>query len=150
LYWSVFEQEGRLGDICPEGAFGHRGEKERMYRILDGSENGIVGIKVESKLTLEEYELLHSYLKQVRLEVGPINFLCDMADFEGRNSQALWEEMTSHLPGLRDYGRIAVVGDRQWLECGTNVGEPWLETQLKYFLPNQIDEAWNWVKGRDA
>lgn len=121
-----------------------------MYRILDGSENGIVGIKVESKLTLEEYELLHSYLKQVRLEVGPINFLCDMAGFEGRNSQALWEEMTSHLPGLRDYGRIAVVGDRQWLERGTNVGEPWLETQLKCFLPDQIDEAWNWVRGRDA
>jgi hypothetical protein len=127
-----------------------RVKRSVMYRILDSSENGIVGIRVESKLTSEEYELLNAYLEQLMQEVGPIHFLCDMADCEGMNSQALWEEMTCHLRSLREYNRIAVVGDRQWLECGTKVAEPWLQTQLKYFLPDQIDEAWNWVRGRDA
>jgi hypothetical protein len=127
------------------------GERQCMYRILDGSDNGIVGIKVESKLTPEEYELLNAYLEQLMREVGPINFLCDMVDFSGMNSQALWEELIHHLPNVRDYQRIAVVrGERRWLECGTNVFEPWLKTQLKYFTPDQIDEAWHWVKGRDA
>ena len=118
-----------------------------MYRILDGSENGIVGIRVESKLTLEEYELLNSYLEQLMQEVGSMNFLCDMAAFEGLNSQALWEEMTCGIRNLHNYQKIAVVGDRRWLECGTKVFEPWHKTQLKYFTPNQIDEAWHWVKG---
>ena len=118
-----------------------------MYRILDGSENGIVGIKVESKLTAEEYELLNSYLEQLMREMGPINFLCDMADFPGMNSQALWEELIRHLPNVRDYQKIAVVGNRRWLECGTSVFEPWLKTQLKHFTSDQIDEAWHWVKG---
>lgn len=121
-----------------------------MYRILDGSDNGIVGIKVESKLSSEEYELLNAYLEQLRLEGGPINFLCDMVDFSGVNSQVLWEELIRHLRNIQDCQRIAVVGDRQWLECGTNVVDPWLQTQLKYFLPDQIDEAWNWMRGRDA
>lgn len=118
-----------------------------MYRILDGSENGIVGIRVESKLTPEEYDLLNSYLEQLMQDVGPINFLCDMADFEGLNSQALWEEMTCHLRNLQGYQRIAVVGNRRWLEGGTTVVEPWRKTQLKIFTPDQTDEAWNWVKG---
>lgn len=118
-----------------------------MYRILDRSDNGIVGIKVESKLNAEEYELLNAYLEQLRLEVGPINFLCDMAEFPGMNCQALWEELIRHLRNIRECQRIAVVGDRRWLECGTKVFEPWLQTQLKYFSPDQIDEAWNWVKG---
>jgi hypothetical protein len=128
----------------------HRWRRKCMYRILDGSENGILGIKVESKLTAEEYELLNSYLEQLMQDVGPINFLCDMADFEGLDSQALWEEMTGHLQSLDDFPRIAVLGDRRWLECGTKVFEPWLKTQLKYFTPDQIDEAWLWVKGEDV
>lgn len=118
-----------------------------MYRILDGSENGIVGIKVESRLTGEEYELLNAYLEQLAQEVGPIKFLCDLTEFEGLDSQGLWDEMTCHLRKIHDYPRIAVVGSRRWLECGTKVFEPWLQTQLKYFTPDQIDEAWFWVKG---
>ncbi|MDH3505025.1 MAG: STAS/SEC14 domain-containing protein [Nitrospirota bacterium] len=118
-----------------------------MYRILDGSENGIVGIRVESKLTPEEYDLLNSYLEQLIQDVGPINFLCDMADVEGLNSQALWEEMSSHLRNFQDYQRIAVVGNRQWLGGETNVFASWEKSQLKKFTPDQTDEAWNWVKG---
>lgn len=118
-----------------------------MYRILDESENGTVGIKVEGKLTEEEYELLNEYLEQLWREEGPINFLCDMAGFPGVHSQALWEELIRHLRNVRDYPKIAVVGDRAWLENGVNVFEPWLKTQVKYFTPDQIDEAWLWVKG---
>lgn len=118
-----------------------------MYRILDGSDNGIVGIKVESKLNAEEYELLNLYLEQLRLETGPINVLCDMADFSGVNSQDLWEELIRHLRNIQDCQRIAVVGDRRWLDGGSNVSEPWLKTRLKYFSPDRIAEAWHWVKG---
>ena len=123
------------------------GERKRMYRILDGSENGIVGIRVESKLTGEEYELLNSYLEQLMREAGPINFLCDMAAFEGLNSWAVWEKMIGNLRNLPDYQKIALVGDRQWLECGTKMGELRQKVQLKIFTPDQIDEAWYWVKG---
>lgn len=118
-----------------------------MYRILDRSENGVVGIRVESKLTTEEYDLLNAYLEQLMQDVGPINFLCDMAEVEGVNSQTLWEEMTCHLRNLQDCQRIAVMGHRQWLEGGTNLVVPWEKIQLKKFTPDQTDEAWNWVKG---
>ncbi len=127
---------------------GHRGdERKDMYRILDGSEDGIVGIRVESKLSPEEYELLNAYLERLMREVGRINFLCDMAAFKGLNSQALWEEMSCQLRNLRDYERIAVVGDPGWLEGRTTVLEPGRKTQLKVFTPDQTDEAWYWVKG---
>ncbi len=81
-----------------------------MYRILDESENGSVGIRVEGKLSTEEYDLLNAYLEHLMQEVGPINFLCDMATGEGENGQALWEEMTDHLRNVQNYQRIAVVG----------------------------------------
>jgi hypothetical protein len=115
-----------------------------MYRILDGSGNGIVGIRIESKLSREEYELLNSYLEQLMQEIEPINFLCNLA--EGLDNQALWEEITCHIRTLPDYQRIAVVGEGGWVECGIKAGEPRLKTQLKYFPSEQLDEAWHWVK----
>jgi SpoIIAA-like len=118
-----------------------------MYRILDESEGRIVGIRVEGKLSAEEYELLNGYLEHLMQEVGPINFLCDMAKFEGVNGQALWKEMSDHLPNAQDYQRIAVVGNRRWLEGGPEVSVPWPMAQFKYFTPEQTDEAWHWLKG---
>ncbi|HNP28943.1 MAG TPA: STAS/SEC14 domain-containing protein [Nitrospirales bacterium] len=118
-----------------------------MYRILDGSEDGIVGIRVESRLSPEEYELLNAYLEQLIREVGRINFLCDMTALKGSNSQALWEEMSGQLRNLRDYERIAVVGGPGWLEGNTPALEPGRRSQVKVFTPDQKDEAWHWVKG---
>ncbi|WNM60045.1 STAS/SEC14 domain-containing protein [Candidatus Nitrospira allomarina] len=118
-----------------------------MYRILDESEAGSVGIRVEGKLSVEEYDLLNAYLEQLMQEVGPINFLCDLATLEGENGQALWEEMTDHLRNAQAYQRIAVVGNRRWSEGGPKVSVPWPSTQFKYFTPDQTDEAWHWVKG---
>ncbi|MEO8325991.1 MAG: STAS/SEC14 domain-containing protein [Nitrospirota bacterium] len=118
-----------------------------MYRILDGSENGTIGIRVESKLSPEEYELLNFYLEHLMQEVGPINFLCDMTNFEGVNGKALWEEMADHLQNAQDYQRIAVVGNRRWLEGRPKVSVPWPRAQFKYFTPDQTDEAWHWLKG---
>ncbi len=118
-----------------------------MYRILDESEDGSVGIRVEGKLSAEEYDLLNAYLEHLMQEVGPINFLCDMATVEGENGQALWKEITDHLRNAQDYQRIAVVGSRRWLEGGRHVSVPWPRAQCKYFTPDQTDEAWHWVKG---
>lgn len=118
-----------------------------MYRILDESEEGSVGIRVEGKLSAEEYDLLNAYLEHLMQEVGPINFLCDMATVEGENGKTLWEEMTDNLQNAQDYQRIAVVGNRQWLEDGQKVSVPWPSTQFKYFTPDKTDEAWRWVKG---
>lgn len=118
-----------------------------MYRILDESEDRSVGIRVMSKLSAEEYDLLNAYLEHLIQEVGPINFLCDMATVEGETGQALWEEMTDNLRNAQEYQRIAVVGSRRWLEGGPKVSVPWPSAQFKYFTPDQTDEAWHWVKG---
>lgn len=117
-----------------------------MYRILEGSETGIVGIKVEGTLSSDEYDLLNSYLEQLMQEVGPINFLCEMADLEIEKGQSLWKEMNTRLRSLRNYQKIALVGDRRWPEDGITDRDSSLNRQVKYFAPEHIHEAWDWVK----
>ncbi|MDT3779059.1 STAS/SEC14 domain-containing protein [Nitrospira sp. MA-1] len=118
-----------------------------MYRILDESAEGSVGIRFEGKLSTEEYDLLNTYLETLMQEVGPINFLCDMASFESLNGQAFWEEMIDHLQHIHEFQRIALVGNRRMLKGEPKISVPWPKVQLKFFTPDQTDEAWHWVKG---
>jgi len=120
-----------------------------MYHVLSESENGNVGIKIQRKLTQDDYRLLISYIDRLKQEVGPIRLLWDMTECEGLNSQGLWEELTKQLHQFHEIPQVAVVGERHWMDCGTKVFHPLLKTSVKYFTPDQLDTAWRWVKGED-
>ena len=117
-----------------------------MYRVISECENGNVGIKIERKLTQDDYELLSPFIDRLRQEVGPLKLLFDMTECEGLDSQALWEDLTGQFHQFHEILRVAVVGERQWMECGTKVFHPLRKTTVKYFTPDQLDEAWKWVK----
>ncbi|TFG63521.1 MAG: STAS/SEC14 domain-containing protein [Nitrospirales bacterium] len=121
-----------------------------MYHVLSESENGNLGIKIDGKLTRDDYELLIPYINRLRQEVGPLRLIWDMSECEGLNSQALWEDLTSQLHQFHEIPRVAVVGDRHWMECGTKVFHPLLKTTVKYFAPDQLENARMWVKGDET
>jgi hypothetical protein len=54
------------------------------------------------------------------------------------------------LHQFHEIPRVAVVGDRHWMECGTKVYRPLLKTTVKYFGPDQLDTAWTWVEGDET
>ena len=120
-----------------------------MYHVLD-SENGNVGIKIKGKLTQSDYELLIPYIDRVREEVGSLRLLCDMTECEGLNTQALWEDLTRKFQQFQEIIRVAVVGDRQWMECGTKVFHPLLKTPVQYFSPGRLEKAWQWLREEET
>jgi hypothetical protein len=117
-----------------------------MYRVISESEGGNIGIKIDRTLTQDEYDLLIPYLDRLKQEIGPLRLLFDMTECDGLNSQALWEDLTDHFHQFHEMPRVAVVGNRQWMESGTKVFHPLLTTRVEYFMPDQLDEAWKWVK----
>ena len=117
-----------------------------MYHILNESDNGHVGIKIKGKLTQNDYDLLIPYITRLRQEVELVGLLCDMTECEGMDSQALWTDLARHFQQFHEIMRIAVVGERQWMECGTKVFHPLLKTTVQYFTPEQIEKAWKWLK----
>lgn len=117
-----------------------------MYRILDESSDNVVGMKVDGKLTKEDYGVLLPYLENLINQSGPVSLLCDMTSFEGIEIEAFWEDFKFSMRHLRDFTRIAIVGDNSWFEWLTKVVNPFMKTEVKYFSPDQSQEAWNWVR----
>ncbi len=117
-----------------------------MYHVLSESENGYFGIKIQRKLTQDDYDLLIPYIERLRQKLGSLSLLYDMTECGVMDSQGLWEELSSKFHQFRDLPRVAVVGDSHWMDCGTKVFHPLLKTTVQYFSPNQLDKAWSWVK----
>ena len=116
-----------------------------MYRVLDESSGHTVGIRVDGKLTKDDYGVLIPYFENLIRESGPLNLLCDMTQFNGVELSAFWEDFKFSIRHLRDFKRMAIIGDQRWLDWYTKIFNPLVKTEIKYFPPEQTEEAWKWV-----
>ncbi len=116
-----------------------------MYRVLDESSGHTIGIKIDGKLTKDDYGVLIPYLENLINECGTLNLLCDMTQFSGMEIAAFWEDFKFSISHLRDFKRIAIMGDERWLDWYTKIINPLVKTEVHYFQLAQIKEAWEWV-----
>lgn len=116
-----------------------------MYRVLDESSGHTVGIKVDGKLTKDDYGVLIPYFENLIEECGALNLLCDMTQFSGMEVGAFWEDFKFSIRHLRDFKRIAIVGDHRWLDWYTKFFNPLVKTEIKCFSFEHVHDAWNWV-----
>ncbi|MGB0908901.1 MAG: STAS/SEC14 domain-containing protein [Nitrospirales bacterium] len=117
-----------------------------MYRVIDESSGSTVGIKVDGKLTKDDYGVLLPYLENLIHEYGALNLLCDMTQFNGMEVSAFWEDFKFSIQHLRDFKRIAIIGDQRWLDWYTVLFNPFVKTKMRYFPLAEISDAWKWVK----
>ena len=117
-----------------------------MYRVFGDSTGNTVGIQVDGKLTKDDYGVLIPYFENLINECGPLNVLCDMTKFNTMEVEAFGEDFKFGIRHLRDFKRMAIGGDQSWLEWLTRVVTPLVRTEMKYFPPQEINDAWVWVK----
>ena len=116
-----------------------------MYRVLDESSGHTVGIRVDGKLTKDDYSVLIPYFENLIHECGPLNLLCDMTQFSGVEFSAFLEDFKFSIQHLRDFKRMAIIGDQRWVDVYTKIFNPLVKTEIKCFPSDQTEEAWKWV-----
>ncbi len=121
-----------------------------MYQVIGGSGNRNVGIKIEKKLTPEDYQLLIPYINRLQPKTGAVSLLCDVSECEGPSNHMVWADLVDRLLPLYEIPRVAVVIDkRQGKESKIKMLSRLHKTSVKYFSPTQLVEAWNWVEEDD-
>lgn len=117
-----------------------------MYRVLDESHDAMVGIKIQGPFTSEDYEGLLQYLKDLREETEILNLFFDLTHLEEEGTPQKWSQLAAELQDQAWIRRLAIAGDRpQWVHSELEDMETDSHIEVKNFLPNQIDQAWNWL-----
>lgn len=107
--------------------------------------NNFVSLKIEGKLTVEDYNFFVPTIdEQIRL-YGKINMLVELVDFHGWTAGAAWEDAKFGLKHFSDIECLAVVGDKSWEKGMTYFVKPFTKAKVRYFDVLEKTEALRWL-----
>ena len=120
-----------------------------MFYIMPESQGNIMGLRATGRLTDQDYqEVLLPSLENLLKQHGKIRLLCFLDEnFAGLEPGAMWEDAKFFLPHRNDFEKMAIVGGPKWIEVIMKLFAPLMAGEMKTFPPEQLSEAWQWLKG---
>ena len=76
---------------------------------------------------------------------GKVRVLEIIHDFEGMDAKALWHDLKFSLRHLNDFSRCAIVSDAKFLSLWSAIAEPFIDCEVAYFPPDEVDAARDWL-----
>lgn len=109
--------------------------------------DGVLHIVADGQLTAEDFGDFTPRFDALAGE-GPTPMLVELGPaFSGWSLGGLWSDLKFDLKHRRQFGRIAVLGDKSWQRRVTEVSDPLFPGELRFFEISDRDEAEQWLRG---
>jgi len=100
----------------------------------------------ENKLDAKDYENLIPALTEHITAYQEVSWYIEMQNFEGWTASAYWKGIELNLPNETHLKRVALVGNVKWQEQFTEALLPFSEAHIKFYKPEEKDDAKEWIK----
>lgn len=77
---------------------------------------------------------------------GKLHLLVEMQDFQGWDSQALWDNIKFDAHRGRNIERLALVGDKRWEQWMAKICRPFTSAMIQHFDADDMKDAEAWVR----
>ncbi len=121
-----------------------------VFQKLSESSEKILGFKVSGKLVDEDYKAFVPQIEKIIQEFGRISLLLELDDFHGWDLGAAWDDFKFGMKHIKDFKRLAIVGDKRWEEWMAKLAKPFMRAEVKYFDRSQLPDAWEWLHGKES
>ena len=123
-----------------------------MYAITADGPGGALAVRIEGRLTVHDIGRLTALLEGRLAERGGLRLLIDLSGLSGVEAGAWLEDVAFGLRHMGEIARMAVVGDRPWLDWWTGATASFFPGELQCFPAGAGEAAWNWLNrdGGDA
>ncbi|SDY90442.1 STAS/SEC14 domain-containing protein [Citreimonas salinaria] len=119
-----------------------------MFRETLEDHDDVIGIACEGKLTEDDMKRIHALLHETLAAAGQPGMVIDLTGFDGFESpSALREDVRMETAHRNDFSRIAVIGDRKWIEWGTSLAKALTRSEMQWFEPHDRNQATDWAGG---
>ena len=113
--------------------------------VIEEVHGKVLEVDLHGKLGLEDYDRFVPETERMIREHGKIRVLVTMHDFQGWDTAALWEDIKWNAQHFNQIERLAVVGEKTWHRWMTGFCKSFTTTQVRYFAPDEIAAAHEWV-----
>ena len=113
-------------------------------------EDGLVRITAGGTLEAPDYDRFVPLFERVAArKPGTVPMLINLApDFSGWALDGLWRDLKFDQRHKDRFGRIAIVGSKEWEHWGTRLSDMlFLSAEMRFFAPEQCSEAESWARG---
>ncbi len=119
-----------------------------QFEIIGGLPRDVVAIRAVGIITAEDYRDTLIPLVEAKLqEHDKLKCLVVLDDdYATYSGDAAWEDTKFDLKHLRDFTRIALVTDIDWMVKTAKLFAPILPYDVKTFPVAELDEAKSWIK----
>ena len=112
--------------------------------------DGVLHILADGQLTAEDFGSFVPRFEALAGE-GPAAMLIELGPgFSGWSPGGLWQDLRFDATHWRQFGRIAVLGDKRWEKWGTKASAPLFPGEMRFFEREKRRAAEEWLHGPEA
>ncbi|MFZ0369132.1 MAG: STAS/SEC14 domain-containing protein [Halobacillus sp.] len=117
-----------------------------MFTILSSRDPSTIVIDISEKLTGHDAKMLDDYIQGFFDDDQSFNVLAFVPELNGSTLEGFWEGTKVNVKRWKQFSKFAVVTERALIELGTQAAGYLPGLQAQVYKPNQLEEAWNWLK----
>lgn len=105
-----------------------------------------ISIKAVGTLTHADYEMITPFIEAALATINTpkVKVLFDATDLKGWELRAAWDDFKLGMQHGHEFSRIAVYGDKSWLEAAAKIGNWFTSGEMAYF--DDYEDAIDWLK----
>ncbi len=120
-----------------------------MIKELPESQGDALGFEITGKVSLEEEKRWIKRIEGAIEEYGRVSTLLILGDEAGWGIKAGIEDLRWVTMHVKQLNKIALVSDRgvwKWLMALDTPFARMAGVREKYFQPEEVEEAWRWIR----
>lgn len=118
-----------------------------MFKETLTEHDNVIGLASEGKLSDDDFERMHTLIHERLSRGGRPGLLLYLTKFEGyENASAVLEDVKIDIAHTNDFSRIAVVGERGWMEWGTKIVNVITLAEMRWFKATDFKNAIAWLR----
>lgn len=117
-----------------------------MLQIIDIKQDNVIATIATGKLEQQDLEKVHPIIHSILGKNLKVRWYFEMNDFQGWHIEGLWKDFSKDVDHEKEYEKIALVGEKKWQKWATQFMKPFCNAEIKYFGPDQKQEAKIWIE----
>ena len=118
-----------------------------MFKETLTEHDDVIGLVCEGKLTEADFKKMHALLHERLGTTDNPGLVLDLTSFEGyEEPSAILEDLKIDTAHVIDFRRIAVFGERRWMEWGARVVNLLTGSEMQWFESSDTESALAWAR----
>jgi hypothetical protein len=116
-----------------------------MFKILDITKNNLTAFKVEGKIEKADYDKLNALFEKNEREYDTQKLYVEIEEIGSITVQALWEDFRTYFTHVKNFEKIAIIGDSGMVKILTTLSKPFVSGDIRFFNIREVSEAKEWI-----